>query len=152
MTPVHLRARLLSTTLGVVMAAAAGIHTAGVPFILAILAALAVLAGTRIRVAATLAVLLAAAAVMLADIGPLATGFAGLSGAVYLMLRHTEREVSVLTGRSSPVLAAALGFTVISVSAAYLTLDLPWLPILAPPTIFLTYVLAIQPFISDIRD
>jgi hypothetical protein len=34
------------------------------------------------------------------------------------------------------------------VSAASLPLDLPWLPILAPPTMFLAYMLCIQPFLA----
>jgi hypothetical protein len=85
---------------------------------------------------------------MLTDGPPLATGLAGLAGAYYLILRHTERESKGLAGAPTPAMVAALGFAVISVSAASLPLDLPWLPILAPPTMFLAYMLCIQPFLS----
>lgn len=108
MTHVLRRAHLLSTALGVVMAAAAGIHTAGVLSILSIVTVIAVLAGTRIRVAATLAVLLAAAAVMFTDTSTLATGLAGLSGAGYLILRHTDPKMPILAGLSSPAMPTAL--------------------------------------------
>ncbi|CAA0124284.1 Uncharacterised protein [Mycolicibacterium vanbaalenii] len=139
------RAHPLSTGLGLVMTVAAGIHTAGVTIILAILTGLAVLVGIRFRRAATLAVLLAAAAVMLTDAPPLATGLAGLASACYLTLRHNECESIRPAPGYSPAIVAALAFAALAVLAASLPLDIPWLPILAPPIMFLAYMMAIQP-------
>jgi hypothetical protein len=140
------RAHLPSTALGLVMAAAAGIHTAGLAFVIALLASLAVLVGIGFRAAGTLAVLLAAAAVMLTDAQPLVAGLAGLSASCYLLLRHTETGLAGLAAASSPAMIAALGFTFVGVMAAAFPLQLPWLPLLAPLAVFAVYVLACWPF------
>lgn len=137
-------AHLLSTAIGLVMAATAGIDTAGAAFVVAVACALAVGVGTGVRHAATAAVLLAAAAVLLSDAPPLQAGLVGLWGAYYLMVRHTERTPAGSVGRSAMV--AAMCFTVVAVSVASLPLDLPRLPILAAPIIFVAYVVAVRPF------
>ena len=146
MTHVLGRAHLLSTAFGLVMATAAGIQTAGVAFVVAILAVLAVLVGIGFRVAGTLAVLLAATAVMITDTAPLLAGLAGLSAACYLVLRHTASGLTGLAGASSPTMVAALGFTFVGVLAASFPFELPWLPLLASPAVFAVYVLATRPF------
>jgi hypothetical protein len=149
MTHILGRNHLLSTCFGLVMVTAAGIQAAGAALVVAILAACAVLAGMRFRVAATLAVLLAAAVIMLIDAEPLLTGAAGLSAACYLVLRHTERGLSRSAAVSPSAMLTAMGFTVISVVAASIPFQLPWLPLLAPPTVFAAYVLATWPYFFD---
>jgi hypothetical protein len=126
------------------MALAAGIHTAAVASVIAIACAIAVGVGIGVRHAASAAVLLAAAAVMLSDAPPLQAGLAGICGAYYLMLRHTGRRRSGSGSRS--VMVAAMSFTVVAVSVASLPLDLPRLPILTAPTMFVAYLVAVRPF------
>lgn len=149
MTHILGRNHLLSTCSGLVMTTAAGIQAAGVTVVVAILAACAVLAGIRFRGAATLAVLLAAAAIALMDAEPLRAGVAGLFAAGYLVLRHTERGLNGPAAVSPSAMLAAVGFTVIAVGAASIPFQLPWLPLLAPPTVFAAYVLATWPYFFD---
>jgi hypothetical protein len=144
MTHASGKAHLLSTAIGLVMALAAGIHTAAAASVVAIACALAVGVGMGVRHAATAAVLLAAAAVMLGDAPPLQAGLVGLCGAYYLMLRHTEGRRTGSVSRSAMV--GAMCFTVVAVSVASLPLDLPRLPILAAPAMFVAYLVAVRPF------
>ena len=138
------KAHLLPTATGLAMAAAAGIDTSTAAAIAALLSALAVGAGIGLRVAATLAVLLAAAAVLLGDAPPVQAGLVGLVGASYLLLRHTARE---LVRRSAIV--AAVCFTGVAMVITSLPLDLPWLPTLAAPAMFVAYLLAVGPFLPN---
>lgn len=85
-----------------------------------------------------------ATAVLLSDAPPLQAGLVGLCGAYYLMQRHAERTPAGSVGRSAMV--AAVRFTVVAVSVASLPLDLPRLPILAAPIIFVAYVVAVRSF------
>lgn len=146
MTRVLSRAHLLSTAFGLVMVTAAGIHTTGVAFVVAMLAVVAVLTGIAFRVAATMAVLLAAAAIVISDAPPMPAALTGLSAACYLVLRHTEGGPVGVIGASAPALLAALGFTFVGVLAASFPFELPWLPLLAPLAVFGIYVLATRPF------
>ncbi|WP_167099936.1 hypothetical protein [Mycobacterium sp. DL592] len=138
---IHSKTRLLSLLVGLMMAATGGIHTTGIATIAALLSALAVGVGTRERHAATLAVLLAAAAIMLSDVSALQAGLVGLCGACYLLLRHTERG---RVGRS-PIIAAVCA-SVVAVAIASLPIHVPWLTTLAAPIMFVAYVVAVRPF------
>jgi hypothetical protein len=140
------RAHLLSTAFGLMMVAAAGFQTAGVMLIVAMVAAVAVLAGIALRVSATLAVLLAAAAIVISDAPPMLAGLAGLSATCYLVLRYTEAGLIGVIGASAPALLVALGFTFVGVLAASFPFELPWLPLLAPLAVLGIYVLATRPF------
>ncbi len=146
MTDLLRRAHLLSTAFGLVMVAAAGIQTSGVALVVAMAAAAAVLVGIGIRIAATLAVLLAATAGVISDAPPMLTALAGLSAACYLVLRYTEGGRAGVIGASAPALLAALGFTFVGVLAASFPFELPWLPLLAPLAVFGIYVLVTRPF------
>ena len=103
------------------------------------------LVGIRFRSASGGAVLLAAAAVALSDAQPLVAGLAGLSAACYLLLRY---NVGQPIRASKPALIAAFGFTLAGVVVAAVPLELPWLPLLAPPAVFAAYLLAIGPFLA----
>ncbi len=149
MTRILRRAHLLSTVFGLMMVTAAGIQTDGPVLVVAMLAVLAVVAGIVFRVAATLAVLLAAAAVMVSEAPPMLAALAGLSAACYLVLRHTEGGPAGVFGASAPAMIAALGFTFVGVLAASFPFELPWLPLLAPLAVFGIYVLALRPFVSS---
>ena len=90
MTSLLRTAHLLSTSFGLMMVAAAGFQTTGVALVVAMVAGVAVLAGIVLRVAATVAVLSAAAAIVISDAPPMLAALAGLSAACYLVLRYTE--------------------------------------------------------------
>jgi hypothetical protein len=140
------RAHLLSTAFGLMMVAAAGFQTAGLPLLLAMGAAATVLTGIALRAAATVAVLLAASAIVIADAPPMFAALAGLSAACYLVLRYTESGSTRVMGASAPAMLAALGFTFVGVLAASFPFELPWLPLLAPLAVFGIYALATRPF------
>jgi hypothetical protein len=146
MTDVLRKAHLLSTAFGLVMVAAAGFQTVGPALVLAMIAAGTVVAGIVLRVAATPAVLLAAAAIVVSDAPPMPAALAGLSAACYLVLRYTESRSARVVGASATAMLAALGFTFIGVLAASFPFELPWLPLLAPLAVFGIYVLATRPF------
>ena len=146
MTKILRKAHLLSTAFGLVMVAAAGFQTTGPALILAMLATAAVLAGITLRIGATAAVLLAAAAIVVSDAPPIFAALAGLSAACYLVLRYTEGASTRVLGASTRGMIAALGFTFVGVLAASFPFELPWLPLLAPLAVFGIYVLATRPF------
>ena len=146
MTGILRKAHLLSTAFGLMMVAAAGFETTRIALIVAMAAAVTVVAGIALRVAATFAVLLAAAAIVMSDAPPMLAALAGLSAACYLVLRYTEAGLSRVIGASAPALLAALGFTFVGVLAASFPFELPWLPLLAPLAVLGIYVLATRPF------
>ncbi|HEX3287278.1 MAG TPA: hypothetical protein VHT50_22115 [Mycobacterium sp.] len=146
MTSLLRTAHLLSTSFGLMMVAAAGFQTTGVALVVAMVAGVAVLAGIVLRVAATVAVLSAAAAIVISDAPPMLAALAGLSAACYLVLRYTEAGLAGVIGASAPALLAALGFTFVGVLAASFPFELPWLPLLAPLAVLGIYVLATRPF------
>jgi hypothetical protein len=140
------RAHLLSTAFGLMMMAAVGFQTTATAFVVAMSVGAAVIVGIGLRIAATLAVLLAAAAIVLSNAPPLPAALAGLCAACYLVLRHTEAGPIGVIAASAPTLVAALGFTVVGVLAASFPFELPWLPLLAPLAVFGIYVLCTRPF------
>ena len=83
--------RAVSTAFGLVMVASAAVQADGPGLVAAVVAAAAVLAGSVFRPAATVAVLLTVAAIVLADAPPVLTATSGLCAAAYLVLRHTAR-------------------------------------------------------------
>ncbi len=146
------KAHLLSTAFGLMMVAAVGFQTDGLALLLAMAAAVTVMAGIALRVATTVAVLSAAAAIVVSDAGPMFAALAGLSAACYLVLRHTEGGSTRVIGASAPALLAALGFAFVGVLAASFPFELPWLPVLAPVAVFGIYVLATRPFYRAGKD
>ena len=145
----QLVAHLLSTACGLLMVAAVGVGTHGPARIAAVSALVAVTAAIMFRAVATLAVLLSVAVIALT--GPVATvaAVAGLSAAVYLVLRHGAGSGIGLDSVSVATLVSALGFTLAGLVATAFPLQLPWLPLLAPLAVFAIYVLAARPFLPD---
>lgn len=130
--------RLLSTGFGLVMVAAAVISAGGAALAAAGVAAAAVLAANAVRWSATLAVVAAGATLLLAGAAPAQAAVCGLAATIYLVLRHTG-EVT------SPTVVAMLGFSAVALSAAMIPLQLPWLPLLAPPAVVAAVAVAISP-------
>jgi hypothetical protein len=145
----QLLAHLLSTACGLLMVAAAGVGTYGPARVAAVSALVAVLVAIMFRPVATLAVLLTVAVIALT--APVATvaAVAGLSAAVYLVLRHGAASGIGLDSVGVATLVSALGFTLAGLVATAFPLQLPWLPLLAPLAVFAIYLLATRPFLPD---
>ncbi|MGX9673712.1 hypothetical protein [Mycobacterium sp. HM-7] len=139
-------ARILSTGFGVVMVAVAAVDAHGPAVVAVVLALVAVGAGLLFRVAATGAVLLTVVALAVSDSPPLVAALSGLSATAYLLLRHAAGTGVVTMTRTT--LVAMLGFTVAGLAATAVRLDLPWLPLLAPPAVVVLYWLALTPHSS----
>jgi hypothetical protein len=120
------------------LAAAAGVVTL-----------IAVGVGIVIRPAATVAVLLAVATIVLSDSPHVLTALSGLCAAAYLVCRYaTGTSTSVVLG-SWPTVVAAGGFTFAGIVATSFPLQLPWLPLAAPLGALAIYVLATRPFLGS---
>ena len=145
----QLVAHLLAMACGLLMVAAVGVGTYGPARAVAVSALVAVATAILFRPVATLAVLLTVAVIALT--GPAATvaAVAGLSAAVYLVLRHGAASGIGLDSVSTTTLVSALGFTLAGLVATAFPLQLPWLPLLAPLAVFAIYLLATRPFLSD---
>ena len=141
--------QLLSTACGLLMVAAAGVGTHGTARGVAVSALVAVLAAVLARPVATIAVLLTVAVITVTGPAPIVAAVAGLSAAVYLVLRHGAGSGIGLDSVSVTTLAAALGFTLAGLVATAFPLQLPWLPLLAPLAVFAVYLLATRPFLRD---
>jgi hypothetical protein len=145
----QLVAHLLSTACGLLMVASVGVGAHGPARTVAVSALVAVTFAILSRPVATLAVLLTAAVIALT--GPAATvaAVAGLSAAVYLVLRHAAGSGIGLDSVSAATLVSAVGFTLAGLVATAFPVQLPWLPLLAPLLVFAIYLLATRPFLRD---
>lgn len=139
--------RTLSIMFGLLMVAATEIQTHGLALVAAALAVMAVLAGIAFRPVATLAVLFTVSAIVLAAPQPVFAALSGLSATAYLVLRHAASSAVVTI--SQPTIVAALGLTFAGLVATLIPLQLPWLPLLAPVTVLVMYVIVTQPFLGD---
>jgi hypothetical protein len=129
----------VSTAFGLVMVAAAAVQADGAPLIAATTAAVAVLLGNLIRPAATLAVLLTVAVIVLANAAPALAALSGLSAVAYLVLRHTGTV-------ATPTVVGAAAFTAAGLAATSIAVRLPWAPLAAPIAVLVLYVLITRPF------
>ena len=121
------------------MVASAAVQADGPGVIAAIAASAAVLVGSVFRPAASIAVLLTVSVVVFADAPPVLAATSGLCAAAYLVLRHT---IAI----TSPTVLGAVGFTAVGLAAASLSIQLPWVPLLAPLVVLMLYVLVTRPF------
>jgi hypothetical protein len=137
-----LAARAVSTSFGLVMVAAAAVAADGPALAAAVLASVAVLAGNVFRPAATLAVLIDMAVIVLSGAPPMLTTLSGLCAAAYLVLRHT-------TTATAPTVLGAVGFAIVGLAAASIPVHLPWAPLVAPAAVLALFVLITRPFWAD---
>lgn len=138
-----------ATGFGVLMvglAAAGGSHGFVVAAWVAALIGVAV--GTVFRSAATVAVLLAVATVVLSDPPLVFVALSGLCAAAYLVCRHAVGAAAPVVLSSWPTAVAAVGFTFAGLAATSFPLQLPWLPLAAPLGALVIYLLAIRPFLA----
>lgn len=140
--------QLLATIFGLLMAGSAAVGTHGQALAAGALAAAAVSAGIVLRPAATVAVLLTVATIVLgATPHPLAA-VAGLSAAAYLVCRHAVGPRAVAVAGSWPTIVAALGFSFVGLVATSFPMQVPWLPLVAPLGVLAIYVVATRPFLN----
>ncbi|GFG72810.1 hypothetical protein [Mycobacterium botniense] len=137
--------RIVSTAAGLLMVVPAAAGARGPVLVGAALAVVAVVAGIVVRPAATLAVLLSLSVLTLADVSPVLAALSGLSATGYLAARHAVRTPADVV--TVPTVIAAVGFTFVGVVATSFPLQLPWLPLAAPPTLFGIYALATRPYL-----
>ena len=129
----------VSSAFGLVMVASAAAQADNPGLVAAVVAAAAVLVGSVFRPAATIAVLLTVAVIVLADAPPVLAATSGLCAAAYLVLRHTSAV-------SSPTVLGAVGLTAAGLAAASLPIQLPWVPLVAPVAVLVLYVVVTRPF------
>jgi hypothetical protein len=145
----QLAASILSTACGVVMVTAVGIGSHGSALVAATAAMVAMAAGVLFRPVATLAVLLTVAVILLSNPAATLATVAGLSAALYLVLRHAAGNGAGLDSVSVATLVGAAGFAFAGLVATAFPLQLPWLPLLAPLAVFAVYLLATRPFLRS---
>jgi hypothetical protein len=143
-----LRAQALSAFFGLFMIglAAAGSH--GPAVVAGSIAVIALGVGTAFRPAATIAVLLVVATIVLSHSPHVLAALSGLCAVAYLVCRHAVGGPSALVIGSWPTIVAAGGFTFVGLVATSFPLQLPWLPLAAPLAVLAIYVLATRPFLG----
>ena len=114
-----------------------------------IVALIAVGVGVVFRPAATVAVLLAVATIVLSDPPQVLTALSGLCAAAYLVCRYAAGASASAVVGSWPTVVAAGGFTFAGLVATSFPLQLPWLPLAAPLGALAIYVLAARPFLGS---
>lgn len=138
-------ARVLATVFGLLMVGLAGVGANGPAIVTGAAAAIAVGAGVVSRPAATLAVLLSVATIVASDPPVVLAALSGLCAAAYLVCRHAVGAPTGVVIGSWPTIVALLGFTFVGLVATSFPLQLPWLPLAAPPGIVAIYLLATRP-------
>jgi hypothetical protein len=138
----------VATVFGLLMVGLAAVSAHGPAMAAGIGALVAVAVGFVFRPAATLAVLLSVATIVMTDPPYLYVGLSGLSAAAYLVSRHAAGLPDALTMASWPTIVGAVGFTLVGVVAMSFPLHLPWVPLAAPLAVLAIYVLATRPFLG----
>ena len=138
----------LAMGFGVLMAGSAAVGSHGPALVAGALAVIAVGAGIRLRRAATLAVLLSAATIVLAGPPSVLAALSGLSAAAYLVCRHAVGPQPAAVMGSWPTIVGAIGFTFIGLVATSFPVQVPWLPLVAPLGVLAIYLLAARPFLN----
>jgi hypothetical protein len=133
---------------GLLMAGCAAVGSQGPALITGALAVLAVAVGVLRRDAATLAVLLSVATIVLASPPAVLTAVSGLSAAAYLVCRHAVGPHPAAVIGSWPTIIGAVGFTFVGLVATSFPMHLPWLPLAAPLGVLAIYLVATRPFLN----
>ncbi|WP_156688623.1 hypothetical protein [Mycobacterium sp. Marseille-P9652] len=141
-------ARFASLAFGLVMVSLGVVGAHGLSLAVGVAAADAVGAGTAVPPAATLAVVIAVATIMLSAPAVAFVALSGFCAAAYLVCRYAVGSQAGVVMGSVPTVAAGLGFTVAGLAATAFPLHLPWLPLVAPLGVLAIYVLAARPFLS----
>ena len=141
--------RAVSTAFGLLMVGLVAIGSHGPAAVAGVVTLIAVGVGIVLRPAATVAVLLVVATIVLSDPPPVLTALSGLCAAAYLVCRYAAgRSASVVLG-GWPTVVAAGAFTFVGIVATSFPLRLPWLPLAAPLGALAIYVLATRPYLGS---
>jgi hypothetical protein len=140
--------RAFSTGFGLLMVGLAAVGSHGLAAAAGAVALIAVGVGMVMRPAATLAVLLAVATIVVANPPYVLAALSGLCAAAYLVCRYAVGTYTGVVMGSWPTVVAAGGFTFAGLVATSFPLQLPWLPLAAPLGALAIYVLATRPFVS----
>ena len=141
--------RAVSTAFGLLMVGLVAVGSHGLAAAAAVLTLIAVGLGILFRPAATIAVLLVVATIVLSDPPQVLTALSGLCAAAYLVCRYAAGPSTRVVLRSWPTVIAAAGFTLTGIVATSFPLQLPWLPLAAPLGALAIYVLATRPFLGS---
>ncbi len=142
----RLQAPAFSIAFGVLMVGSAAVGSQGPAIATWAAALVAVVVGTAFRAAATLAVLLSVAAIMLSNPPLVLVALSGLCAVAYLVCRHAVGTPAGVILGSWPTFVAAVGFTSAGLIATSFPLQLPWLPLAAPLVALAIYLLTTRPF------
>lgn len=145
---VRFAVQALATAFGLLMVGLAAVGAQGPAAGIGIAALVTVAAGIVFRPAATVAVLLSVATVVVSEPSYVFVAFAGLCAAAYLISRHAAAMPDPVVMASWPTVAGAVGFTLVGVVAMAFPLHLPWMPLAAPLAVLAIYVLATRPFLG----
>jgi hypothetical protein len=140
--------RALSVIFGLLMVGAAAVGSHGLPVAAGAVAVIAVGVGIAFRPAATAAVLLSVALIVVSNPSHVLAALSGLCAAAYLVCRHAVGEHAGVVMGSWPTVVGAAGFTFAGLVATSFPLQLPWLPLAAPLAVLAIYVLATRPFLG----
>jgi len=140
--------RALSTVFGLLMVAAAAVGSQGPAVVAGTVAIVAVGVGLAFRPAATVAVWLSVAVIVVSDPSHVLAALSGLCAAAYLVCRHAGGGPAGVVMGSWPTVVAAAGFSFVGLVATSFPLQLPWLPLVAPLAVLAIYVLATRPFLG----
>jgi hypothetical protein len=138
----------LSTGFGLLMVGLAAVGAHGPAVVAAAAALIAVAVGVVFRPAATLAVLLSVATIVVSNPSVVFAAWSGLCAAAYLICHHAVGTPPGAVMWSWPTVIGAVGFSSAGLVATSFPLQLPWLPLAAPVAGLAIYVLATRPFLS----
>jgi hypothetical protein len=138
----------ISTVFGALMVGLTAVGSHGPAIVTGVAAAIAVGVGVAYRPAATIAVLLSVATIVVSNPSLVFAAWSGLCAAAYLVCRHAVGTPAGVVMWSWPTAVAAVGFTCAGLVATSFPLQVPWLPLAAPLGVLAIYVLAIRPFVS----
>jgi hypothetical protein len=138
---------MLSTVFGLLMIGSAAVGSNGSGVVAATVAVVAVAVGIPFRPAATLAVVLSVATIVLAGPPYVLAALSGLCAAAYLVCRHAVGPRPATVIGSWPTIIAAVGFTFAGLVATSFPVQVPWLPLVAPLGVLAMYVVATRPFV-----
>ncbi|HUH67713.1 MAG TPA: hypothetical protein VLZ05_01855 [Mycobacterium sp.] len=144
----RLGAPAFSTGFGLLTVGLAAVGSHGVAVAAAAAALIAVGVGVAFRPAATLAVVLSVATIVLSNPSLAFAALSGLCAAAYLVCRHAVGTTAGVVIGSWPTVVGAVGFTFAGLVATSFPLQLPWLPLAAPLGALAIYLVASRPFLS----
>ena len=139
----------VSTAFGLLMVGLVAVGSHGLAAATAVVTLIAVGVGILFRPAATIAVLLVVATIVLSDPLQVLTALSGLCAAAYLVCRYAAGPSTRVVLGSWPTIVAAAGFTLAGIVATSFPWQLPWLPLAAPLAALAIYVLATRPFLGS---